>query len=129
MPVIRPELLQPVNERVPVSGATDHIHLQLFHVLGVHLGIAAAYTDHRLGVQLSGPAQGVSGLFITDRRDGTGIDNVKIAGLIKPARLIAPGDKVLLQRLGFILVYLAAQGVDGKLHGKSPLHIVIFVVY
>ena len=129
MPVILPELLHAINKAVSISGAPHHIYLKLFHILRMHLRIAAADADHRFRVQLSGPSQCIPGLFITDRSDRAGIDDIKVTGLVKPSRGIAPGDQIFFQRLRFVLVDLASQGVDGKLHGNSPLHVFVFVVY
>ena len=80
------------------------------------LNIAAAGGHHRMLVQLAAAADHLPRLFVADGGDGTGVDDIGIRRLVKGYQRVAPADELLLHGLCFILVYLAAKGVNCNAH-------------
>ena len=89
--------------------------------LRVGLGIAPADGDHRLRVFPSDPADDLAGFASALRRDGTGVDNVRVRLLRKGDGGMAPVRPEALHGLGFVLVDFTAEGVKCGSHGGSPL--------
>jgi Na+/H+-translocating membrane pyrophosphatase len=68
---------------------------------------------------LPGTADDLAGFLVADGGDGTGVDDVGVGRAVKGHKGMAPGGKQLLQRLGLVLIYLAAQGVQGDFHALA----------
>ena len=109
-------LLQKIEKRHPVAGSGNQIQLQSRRLVGVGLDIAAAGGHHGVFVELAAAADHLPGLFVADGGDGAGIDDVGIRRFLKGHQCVAPADKLLLHGLCFILVHLAAKGVNRNAH-------------
>ena len=83
------------------------------------LDIAAAHGDHRRRMLPAATANHRPVLFVCHRRDGAGVDDIAVTGLIEAADLMTLVPEQLLHGLGLILVGLAAKGIKCKLHVKS----------
>jgi hypothetical protein len=59
---------------------------------------------------------GTSGRF---RRHGAGVDDIGVGPLVKSGQIMAAQDKLPLKGLCFVLIDLAAQGINGNFHRES----------
>ena len=117
-PLLRDCGLHRVEKGHAPAGAGHHVHVQRLHGLRFHLGVAAAHRHHRRRILPPDAADHVPGLLVRHRRDGAGVDDVGVAGLVPAALNVAALGENLLHSLGLILVYLTAQGIDGKMHHR-----------
>ena len=81
---------------------------------GSHLPQATGHQNVGRRILMNGPPNGLANLAVGFCRDGAGIDDVSIADLVAGKHAKAPGHKCLGDGFGFILVYLAAKGVDAN---------------
>ena len=92
------------------------INAQILQFFRRMLGIAAANRQHCIGLLPAHPPDHRPVLLIRYRGDGTGVDNIGIARVFQRAHTDAFFMENLLHSLGFILIYLAAQGVKAYFH-------------
>ena len=111
-------LLHIGQNRVPVAGAGHNVSLgDLGGLLGESLGIAAGQHRHRAGVLALGAAQPLTAFLVTEIRDGAAVDDIDIGPFLVGDDGVAVFLKQLCQCAGFVLIYLAAQGVKSYPHG------------
>ena len=108
--------LQQGDKALPVAGTGNEIHPQLPHILGMGLGVAAAHRHHRRRVLLLHPVDRLPGLLVADRSNGAGVHNIGIRLIGKVHHLMAFCPEGLLHSLRFILIHLAAKGINGDFH-------------
>ena len=100
---------------------------QLLYLFGFDLGIAAADRQNTIGIFCLGSSCGVSGLFIAQSRNGTGVYNIYIGLVGKIGDLKAVLGKKLFESLSFVLIYLAAQSVKCSFH-KIPFDVFLSIL-
>jgi hypothetical protein len=108
------------HKRFPTAASAQHIHTQRPDSVGIMLGVATAYADDGIGIFLAASADYCPIFLIGHCGDGTGVDNVAIAFLIKSCDFVAFCHKKLFHCLGFVLVCLASKGIKSKLHLLFP---------
>ena len=113
--------LQQVQKPHPVPGAGDQVHVQLLHILGLCLGVAAAHRHHRVRGQLPGPADHLPGFLVADGGDGAGVDDVGVRRALEGDQVVAPAEELPLHGLALVLVHLAPQGINGNSQTGPPL--------
>ena len=109
-------LLQQIEELHPLSRAGDEVDAKTLGLLGVGLDVAAAGGHHRAGAALFGAADHLPGLFVADGGDGTGVDDVGVGFGFKVRQGVAPALQFQLHGSRFVLVDLAAQGINSNSH-------------
>ena len=109
-------LLQQIQKRHPVAGTGDQIQRQARRLVGVGLHIAAAGGYHGVLIQLAAPADHLAGFFVADGGDRAGVDDIGVRRRVEGNQCVSPADKLLLHGLRFILIYLAAKGVNRNAH-------------
>ena len=107
---------QKLQKRLPSAAAGQNVRPQRTGRRGIHLAVAAADADHRIGIPPPAAADDGAVLPVSLAGDGTGIDDVAVAGLVKGPDFHAHLLQNLLHCLGFILIDLASQGIKGNLH-------------
>ena len=110
------QVLQRVQKGHALAGAHDQVHLQRADGLRRGLSVAAAHRHHRAGRALAGLADGLAGFLIAHRRNGAGVDDIGVGLPREGDQRVAPALQFGLQRLGLVLVDLAAQGIDSNSH-------------
>ena len=123
---IREKLLQPGRQLAVGAVAQHDIRLpQLFHLLREGLGIAARQHDDGVRMVMAQAANGLARLAAALRCDRTGIDHVHVRVVFDVDGFVS----VLLQQtehfLRFILIDLAAQGVNGGFHSVLRFLVVV----
>ena len=113
-------LFEEVEELHPLARAGNEIDAKALGLVGVGLDIAAAGGHHRLRAGLFGPADHLAGFFIADGSDGAGVDDVSVGSVGEVHQRVAPALQLRLHGRRFILIDLAAKGVNGNSHGDSP---------
>ena len=108
--------LQKVDELRAVIRAGDDVEPELFDVLGMRLGVAAAGGDDRARVAALRLTEHLARLFVAHRRDRAGVDDVGVRRLFKIHQLVPAVQKLLFECLRFILVHLAPEGADRNFH-------------
>ena len=80
------------------------------------LGIAAADRHNGLGMVPAAPADDGPVLLIRHGGDGTGVDDIAVAGFLKLTDAVAHIQQQSLHGLCLILICLTAEGIEGKFH-------------
>lgn len=105
--VFLPGLLQQIHKAGAVAGTGNQVHLQLVHIVGVGLGVTAAHRQNGVRGGLSGPADYLPGLFVTDCRYRAGVDDIGVGLSVKGDQGVAALGDQLLQSLSLVLIYFA----------------------
>ena len=111
-------LFEEVQELHPPARAGNEIDAKALGLVGVGLDIAAAGGYHGLRAGFFGTADHLAGFFIADGGDGAGIDDVGVGLAGEVHQRMAPALQLHGRR--FVLIYLAAKGINGNSHGDSP---------
>ena len=83
----------------------------------MRLCVAAARGDHSVRIAAACLTQHLARFFVAHRGHRAGVDDVGVGFFLKADQLVTAALKLLLKRLRFILIHLAAQGADGDSHG------------
>ena len=113
-------LFQKIDKLHPLPCAGDEVDAQRLRLVGVGLHITAAGCHHRLAVALFGAADHLSGLLVADSGDRAGIDNIHVRFGLKIRQRVAAALQLLLHRRRFILIDLAAKGINSNSHRFLP---------
>ena len=78
-------------------------------------------SEDGFGMLPAGAADDVAALLVTHRRDGAGVHQIDIGGLLKAHHLVAPLHENGLHGLSFVLIDLAAKCKNSKSHKQNRL--------
>ncbi len=114
-------MLHHIHESFPPGRAGDDICIQRLHRLRGVLGIASANANDGIRVLPAAAADHRPVLLVRYGGDGAGVDDIGIAGGLKGGDLMPPEPEELLHSLRFILIDLAAQGIESNFHIKITI--------
>ena len=109
-------LLEVRNKCTPVCRADEDVDVQLADLIRVRLRVAAADADDGVRIQAADAADGVARFLVGDRSHRTSIDDIAVTDLVKFAERMPVCKQHLLHCLCFILIDLAAEGVECEFH-------------
>ena len=121
-------LLQIIQELHPIPGSVNQVHIQFLQLFRGGLSVTAADGHHSVRASAPGPADHLAGLFIADRRDRAGIDDIGIRRLLKLHQLMPPLTQNGLHGLRLVLIHFTSQRINGNFHSTSSYIQSLFII-